>query len=184
MYSYIGDISKIAQNIILNYVKNKNIGVDCTLGNGHDSDFLKSNFKKVYSFDIQKSACEKYSNNNYDNVIVINNSHSEIIKFIEEKNVDAIMYNLGFLPGSSNKSITTTYDTTIKSIEEGLKILSPGGIMTICIYIGHDEGVKEESCIMEFVKKLPKNKFAVMEHKFLNRNNLAPKLIIIEKNNI
>lgn len=184
MYNYIGDISKIAQNIILNYVKNRDIGIDCTLGNGHDTDFLKSNFKKVYCFDIQKSACEKYSNNKYENVTVINDSHSKILDFVNENNIDVIMYNLGFLPGSLNKSITTNYDTTIKSIKDGLKILAPGGIVTICVYIGHDEGVKEESCIMEFVENLPKNKFAVMEHKYLNRSILAPKLIVIEKNNV
>lgn len=53
--------------------------------------------------------------------------------------------------------------------------------MTICIYKGHDEGKKEESCILEYIKTLPKNKFGVMSHSYLNRNKTAPSLIVIEK---
>lgn len=178
MYKYVGDISTISQNIIKNYLENKEVAIDWTLGNGHDTDFLSENFKKVYAFDIQKEACLNYEKKNRENVNVINTSHHLFKEYIKE-GVDCIMYNFGFLPGG-DKNITTLHETSLKSIKEGLDLLKSHGIMTLCIYTGHSEGKKEESFILEYLKELPKNEYGVMVHSFLNRNN-APKLVVVEK---
>lgn len=180
MFNYVGDISELSHNIINNYLKNKNVAIDGTLGNGYDTDFLSLNFNKVYSFDVQEQACIKYSDKNKDNVTVICDSHHKFNNYINE-NVDCIMYNLGFLPGTS-KEITTKHNTSLESIKTGLEILNPGGIMTICIYIGHDEGKKEQSCILNFLEKISKKEYGVMIHQFLNRSKVAPMLVVIEKN--
>ncbi|MGL4912721.1 MAG: tRNA (mnm(5)s(2)U34)-methyltransferase [Romboutsia sp.] len=182
MYRYIDEISKIAQGIIEKYIENKSIAIDCTLGNGYDTDFLAKYFKKVYSFDIQKEACEKYKNKKKNNVIIINESHHKLREFIKEKDVNCLMYNLGFLPGSGKKEITTRVETTVESIKQGLGLLSKNGIMTICVYIGHDEGKVEEACINELLESLPKEKFAVLEQRYINRSSIAPRLFVIEKN--
>ena len=178
MYRYAGDISKISQNIIKDYLENKEVAIDGTLGNGHDTDFLSENFKRVYAFDIQKEACLNYEKKNIKNVKVINDSHHLFKNYIKEE-VNCIMYNFGFLPGG-DKSITTLHETSLESIKEGLNLLSHEGIITLCIYTGHSEGKKEESFILEYLKKLPKNEYGVMIHSFLNRDN-APKLVVIEK---
>ncbi|MGM9978797.1 MAG: tRNA (mnm(5)s(2)U34)-methyltransferase [Clostridium sp.] len=178
MYKYVGDISTISQNIIKNYLENKEVAIDGTLGNGHDTDFLSENFKRVYAFDIQKEACLNYERKNRENVNVINASHHLFKEYIKE-GVDCIMYNFGFLPGG-DKNITTLHETSLKSIKEGLDLLKSHGIMTLCIYTGHSEGKKEESFILEYLKELPKNEYGVMVHSFLNRNN-APKLVVVEK---
>ncbi|MBE6048300.1 MAG: rRNA methylase [Clostridium sp.] len=179
MFKYVADISIISHSIIENFLENKNCAIDATLGNGHDTDFLKDNFNKVYCFDIQENACNSYKEKNIENVVVINDSHSEFNKYIKE-NVDCIMYNLGFLPGG-DKNITTMHESSLKSIKDGLELLTSGGIMTICIYTGHNEGKIEETCIMDFLRELPKNKFGVMEHRFINRKNNPPILVVIEK---
>ncbi|MBD7914825.1 class I SAM-dependent methyltransferase [Clostridium sp. Sa3CUN1] len=179
MYRYVGNISDLSHYIIKDFVLNKEVAIDATLGNGYDTDFLSSLFKKVYTFDIQKEACDNYSANKKDNVEVINDSHHLFKKYINEK-VDCIMYNLGFLPGG-DKSITTLHKTSLKSIKEGLEILKNGGIMTICIYRGHSEGKIEESCILEYLKTLPKNQFGVMVQTYLNRQEISPLLVVIEK---
>lgn len=179
MFKYVSDISEISHYIINEFLQNKNIAVDATLGNGHDTDFLYKNFNEVYSFDIQKSACENYLKKNVSNVNVINDSHHMLKKYID-KNVDCIMYNLGFLPGG-DKSITTMSDTSIASIKSGLNMLNSGGIMTICLYRGHEEGKKEEAVIIPYLKNIDKSKYGVMYHSFLNRNDNAPILIVIEK---
>lgn len=179
MFKYVGNISDLSHHIIKNFVLNKEVAIDGTLGNGYDSDFLSENFKKVYSFDIQEEACNKYKEKNITNVDVIHDSHHLFKNYIKE-NVDCIMYNLGFLPGG-NKEVTTMHTTSLKSIECGLEILNSGGIMTICIYRGHNEGKIEESCILDFLKILPKNKFGVMTHAYLNRQENSPLLVIVEK---
>ena len=179
MFNYVGDISNIAQHIIKKYLNNFDAAVDATLGNGYDTDFLCNNFKKVFSFDIQNGPIENYKVKNRDNVTLVNSSHENLKAFINCK-IDCIMYNLGFLPGG-DKSITTEATSTILSIKEALTLLSPGGIISIAIYTGHEEGKIEEVAILEFVKNLPKREYGVMIHLFINRTN-SPMLVIIEKN--
>ena len=156
MFKYVSDVSILAHNIINEYVENKNVAVDATLGNGYDCDFLSSCFKKVYAFEIQKEACEKY------------------------EEIDCICYNLGYLPGG-NKNITTLAETSLKSIQLSLNLLSSNGIMAIAIYRGHNEGKEEENCILQYLRNLPKNKFGVMIHECINRSNTSPLLVIVEK---
>ena len=179
MYNYVNDISKIAHQIISTYNTSFKVAIDATLGNGHDTDFLSEKFNLVYSFDIQKDAVENYEVRKKENVILINSSHENFKAFIDVK-ADCIMYNLGFLP-RANKDITTTAETTLKSLNEALSMLNPGGIISIVVYIGHEEGKKEKEAIFDFVKMLPKKDYGVLIHTFANRNN-SPILIIIEKN--
>lgn len=179
MFKYVGDISNISHYIVSEFLENKNIAIDATLGNGYDTDFLSKKFIKVYSFEIQEEACIKYSEKKAENVTIINDSHHLLKKYVTEQ-VDCIMYNLGFLPGG-DKEITTKSDTSLKSISEGLELLNNGGYMTICLYKGHTEGKEEENVIIPYLKKLPKSKFGVMYHEFLNRSEEAPVLIVVEK---
>ena len=178
MFKYVSDVSILSHNIIKEYVKDKNIAVDATLGNGYDCDFLSSCFKKVYAFEIQKEACEKYIDKN-NNVIIINESHHKIDEFVKEE-ISCICYNLGYLPGG-NKEVTTLAETSLKSIQLSLEMLCPNGIMAIAIYRGHNEGKEEESCILQYLRGLPKNKFGVMLHECINRSNTSPLLVIVEK---
>ncbi|WP_040211812.1 tRNA (mnm(5)s(2)U34)-methyltransferase [Clostridium polynesiense] len=181
MFNYVGDISELSHHIIRNFCMNKNYAVDATLGNGYDTVFLYSLFKKITAFDIQQEAIESFKSNygNNDTVDLICDSHSNIDKYIKEK-ADCIMYNLGYWPGG-NKDITTMAYSTLESLKKALILLNSGGIISIAMYVGHNEGEKEEAFIMDFVENLPKNIYGVMLHKYLNRSKISPRLIIIEK---
>jgi putative rRNA methylase len=117
--------------------------------------------------------------NESENVILINDSHHKIKDYIEE-NIDCAIYNLGYLPGG-DKSITTVYDTTIESIKGSLELLNKGGIVAIAIYHGHEEGQKEKDEVLLFLQNLSSKEYGVMLHKYLNRSNIAPLLVIVEK---
>ncbi|MBC2581352.1 class I SAM-dependent methyltransferase [Clostridium sp. DJ247] len=179
MFKYVLDVSSLSHYIVKNFCNKFDFAVDATLGNGYDTDFLCSYFSKVYSFDIQSDAVNAYRSKEKNNVLLINDSHENFNEYISE-NIDCIMYNLGFLPGG-DKNITTTWQSTLKSLECGLKILENGGIITLALYRGHEEGKKEEKAILNFVENLPKNKYGVLLHSFLNRDNNPPLLIVIEK---
>ena len=179
MFKYVSDISELSHYIIDKFIEYKDVAIDATLGNGYDTDFLADRFNVVYSFEIQEEPCINYENKNKQNVKVINDSHSMFDKYIDRK-VNCIMYNLGFLPGG-DKNVTTVEKTTIESIEKGLNLLEKNGLMTIAVYRGHTEGKNEESSVLEYVKKLPKNTYGVMLHEYLNRSLSAPLLIVIEK---
>ena len=98
MFNYTADISVLSHNIIRDNIKNFDIAIDATLGNGKDTDFLSKYFKKVYSFEIQHIAIENYKNKEMQNVNLIEESH-EFIDNTIKSSVDCIIYNLGYLPG-------------------------------------------------------------------------------------
>jgi 16S rRNA C1402 N4-methylase RsmH len=178
MFKYVANISDLAHHIAKCYCMNFKIAVDATLGNGYDTDYLSSKFNQVYSFDIQKNTIDNYKLKAIDNVVLINDSHEYLDKYILNK-VDFIIYNLGFLPGG-DKSITTRSSSTIKSLHSALQILASGGIVCICIYSGHSEGREEKSAIEELVCNLEKSEYGVMRHTIMNRIS-APELVVIEK---
>jgi hypothetical protein len=178
MFRYVGEVSSLAQEIIKNFTVNFNFAIDATLGNGHDTDFLSNYFKQVYSFDIQEAATQNYLSKNKTNVKVILDSHVYLDNYIHEE-VDCIMYNLGYLPGG-DKTVTTKSESTIKSLETAVKLLNHNGLITICIYNGHNEGKSERNVILDFANLLPKNEFGVMLHSIINRKG-APELMVIEK---
>ena len=87
MFKYVSDISLLAHYIIDNFISNKNIAIDATLGNGHDCDFLSELFKKVYAFDIQEEAVNSYKSKNKENVEVILDSHENFETYIKEEKI-------------------------------------------------------------------------------------------------
>ncbi|MDY4948374.1 MAG: class I SAM-dependent methyltransferase [Clostridium cadaveris] len=181
MFRYVGDVSNLSHNIIKNYGIKFNVALDGTLGNGNDTKFLENLFKKTYSFDIQKECIDKYEKENPCNkVILINDSHEKVKEYIASEKIDAAMFNLGFLPGG-NKSITTEGSSSLKAIKDSLELLIEGGIMTIACYIGHEKGKEEYEIIKDYLCSIDKFKFGVMEHSFLNRSQVAPRLIVVEK---
>ena len=192
MFKYINDVSELIHKIVKNNCVDFKLAVDCTLGNGYDTKFLSDNFEKVYAFDIQESATATYKKLGRTNVEVINDCHSKLVDYIKcdendgasfksVSSVDCFIYNLGFLPGG-DKNITTNVNTTLESIEVALDLLKTNGLLLVAGYRGHAQGKLEEEAILDFCEKLPKERFAVMYHSFLNRSKNAPILLVIEKN--
>ncbi len=179
MFKYVGDVSAIYQNLIDSFIEKKEVAIDATLGNGYDTDFLAQRFKKVYAFDIQDKAILNYKEKNIKNVSLILDSHESFAKYIKE-NVDCIVYNLGYLPGS-DKSITTKKESTIKSLDSGLNLLDKNALMIIALYSGHEGGKEEKEAVLSYCKNLSKKRFGVIYQQFLNRTNNPPSLVIIEK---
>ena len=173
MFSYVGDLSTLAHDIIEKYCKNKELALDATLGNGHDTDFLREHFNKVVAMDIQQKLIDDYKKKKGDEgVSLYCLSHDAVDTIIHEK-IDCAIYNLGYCPGGD-----------IGSLRKVLELLNPGGIITIGIYVGHNEGKNEETFIMKYLENLPKKQYGVMVHQYINRSLLSPKLIVIEKNDL
>jgi predicted methyltransferase len=185
MYKIILRATELAHNAIKPLIRENDVVIDATLGNGYDTIFLSELVPqgKVYSFDIQKSAIEKVEDhiklNHINNVVLINDGHEKMDEYINEKPM-AIMFNLGYLPGG-DKEITTMPDTTVDAVQKGLEMLHPGGVMTIEVYTGHNTGEDEARKLEDYIKNLSAKEFSVMKINFLNKNRKAPFLIIIEK---
>jgi predicted methyltransferase len=185
MYKVVLKATSLAHKIVEKVVVDGDVVVDATLGNGNDSLFLSSLTINgmVYSFEVQKSAVDRFNKiideEGIKNIKVINNGHQNMDLYIDKK-VKAIMFNLGYLPGS-DKTITTKSDTTLEAVQKGLKLLVPGGVMTIAVYVGHEEGQREAEDLLKEITELDSKHFSVMNINFINRKN-APFLLVIEKN--
>jgi len=178
---------ELSHFLIDNYVDDGNIVVDCTSGNGFDSLYLCNRMQGkgfLFSFDIQKEAIERTEKNlrdncSYDNYKVINDSHSNLNLYIENK-IDFAIYNLGYLPNSKS-SIKTKSKDTIISLKKVLELLRNKGSIVIVAYTGHDEGL-ERNEIFDFLKNINPKNFSVMNINLINVNKYPPEVFLIQKN--
>lgn len=180
-------LTDVAQKYVGEVLKEGDHAIDATVGNGKDTEFLARRVGengKVYGFDIQDVAIEKtfkslQEKNLALRVKFIKDGHENMLKYIE-KPVKAIMFNLGYLPGGNHKIITRP-DTTVKAIDDGLKILLPGGLVSIICYYGHPGGIEEKDSVLNYVKALDAFKYTVLYYGYINKKNNPPILILIEK---
>jgi|SRR5690554_4771748 len=176
---------KHIQEFVNNYL-NKNINktditIDATIGNGNDTLFLANISKFVYGFDIQKEAHINTDNllreNNIKNYKLIFDSHENILNY--EKEFKCVVFNLGYLP-RSDKSITTTKDSTIRTLNRLTNSLKKGQFIIITCYPAHEEGKVESKALLDFASNLDKS-FSVLQYGFINSKGKPPFVILIEK---
>ena len=90
------------------------------------------------------------------------------------------MFNLGGLPGAAH-GVTTRTETTLRAAEAALGLLAPEGLMTICVYPGHDEGARELAALLEWAGALDERRYDAMLRCYLNQSNHPPQMIAIRK---
>ena len=187
MYKYFSNSVNMAQKIMIDYVKEGDIVLDCTLGNGNDTLSLAKlvgKNGKVYGFDIQSIALKRTkekleTKNLLDRVILIHDSHENIHKYIVDR-PSFVIYNLGYLPGG-DKKIVTNSTSTIKSLEKALKIMKSNGLLLITCYTGHSGGEGEKESVETYLKSLDQKDFNILKFTFINQKNNPPILYGVEK---
>lgn len=158
--------------------------VDATVGNGNDTLFLAQavgNLGKVYAFDIQRIALEKTKQlldiHNITWYNLIHDDHQNLDCYNIQAPM-AVVFNLGYLPGGDHLIITKPA-STVAAISKALAMLKIGGILTVVIYTGHDQG-KEAENLYHFFSSLPRQ-YDVLHFAFLNRANNPPYLVAVRK---
>lgn len=186
-YKIINNTISISKDILNQFVKEGDIALDATVGNGFDTlDLarLVGRSGKVYGFDIQKIAIENTKallnlNGLLDKVILINDSHENIENYIFEQ-LDLCIYNLGYLP-NGDKNIKTSPSSTVISVFKALKLLKQNGILIVISYIGHQGGQEENNVLEAMLRQLNQKKYNVLKNEFINQKNSPPILYIVEK---
>jgi len=183
--------TEAAHQLVAPRIKKRNSVIDATAGNGHDTLFLAQavgNGGKVFAIDSQEMAIaatrERIDASEFAKPVeYFCGSHadmSDLIPAAKHGKVKAIMFNLGYLPGG-DKSITTSWPTTMKALRAGLEILTSGGILTLTVYPGHPAGAEEANVLEKFTAQLDPNEFRVARYGFTNLKNDPPFLIAIDK---
>ncbi len=163
------------------------IVVDATMGNGHDTERLAELVGEtghVYAFDVQEQAVQNTRERLEKaglsaRATLYLESHEHLTERVPAP-VRAVMFNLGWLPGG-DKSITTHLSSTQKAVEGALSVLAPMGVLCICVYPGHDEGMRELAHLKEYFASLDPRYFNCLMQTFINAGEGAPQCFIIQK---
>ena len=160
---------ELSRSFWRSFLAPNDLAIDATLGNGHDTLFLRELGAEVIGLDIQQDALEM-SKKLLDGkgALLLHKSHAELDSLPLERKPKLIVYNLGYLPGG-DKSLTTRVESTLVSLNQSIEILDSKGALSITCYPGHDEGQKEEEAILKWAATLPAQEWSVCHHRWLNR---------------
>lgn len=178
--------TEIAKQLISHVLTHGDAAIDATIGNGHDTLFLAQCVGangKVIGFDVQEEALlstqkKLLENGAHAQVTLHLASHEKMKHFIHEK-VKAVMFNLGYLPGSDHALITET-SCTIAALDAACSLLASGGIITVVCYPGHAGGDEETQAVKDWASRL-KEHYRVRIFEKQNTLRPAPLLLAISK---
>lgn len=178
----------LAADYMTRAVRAGDVVVDATMGNGKDTLFLcglVGESGHVYAFDVQAEAVartrERIAEAGYAaRATLLLAGHETMAEHVSGP-VQAVMFNLGWLPGAEH-AVTTKTDTTLTAVQAAAEIIVPGGIVTVCVYPGHEEGARELAALRQFAAGLDVRRFNVLHHSFVNASLQTPQLILIQKN--
>ncbi len=175
-------ISEFVKDYLIKNITKNDIIVDATVGNGHDTLFLAERCKFVYGFDIQPLAITNTENrlksHNKTNYQLFLKSHEYILDYVSD--FKGVIFNLGYLP-NSDKTITTTKETTINSLKSLTLNMKPKTFIIITCYINHEEGLIEANEVLNYTSILGRD-FSVFKYEKINSLKKAPFVIVVEKN--
>jgi methylase of polypeptide subunit release factors len=154
-------LTRQAHEAVAGVLGEGSLALDATAGNGHDTRFLAEQVGAtghVWAMDVQPAAIEATRNRLADaglgeRVTLLCESHAHIREQVRphgERKLDAVMFNLGYLPGS-DRTRTTGADTTIPALEQSMAMLASGGCLSLMVYRGHDGGEAEWNAIREWL---------------------------------
>ncbi len=178
---------QMSHHYIREVLQEGDTAIDATMGGGRDTLFLAGivgTKGSVYSFDIQQMAIKRTttllkSEGDFKQVHLICDGHQNMDQYVSAP-VAAVMFNLGYLPGSDHK-VSTRPDTTIAAIEKACALLKVGGRITIAIYYGKDTGFEEKDQVQSFLKSIVSRQFVVLVSEYTNLPNCPPIAVCIEK---
>ena len=185
-YGNMIDLLALHKQFILAHLREGDVAVDFTMGNGHDTAFLSKTVGEnghVYAFDVQQQAldCTKEllaRENCPTNYTLVLDSHHKVKDYVKTP-IRAGMFNLGYLPGS-DKSVTTMRETTMPAIEAAIDLLDNGGVLTVAVYPGHAEGDAEGKMLDEYFSTLDRKKICCTQIRILN-SPTSPFFTVVEK---
>jgi len=179
-----------AHQCIKQHLNIGDIAIDATIGNGHDTLFLSSQVGsegQVFGFDVQAQAIEATQEKlEYEKVAkntqLFHISHSEMKQHIPVSfhgKIKAVMFNLGYLPGS-DKTVITQASSTLSALNQSLQLLADKGIITVAAYPGHAGGDTESNLISQWCEQLKPEQYS-FELIHSSDKPTAPRLFIIKK---
>ena len=183
----MGIARKWAEELHEQVLQQGDIAIDATMGNGYDTlrlCRLVGKEGKVYAFDVQPEAIEStrarlIEADAAQQAQLILSGHQNVKEYIKEE-VHLAVFNLGWLPGIEH-AIRTRLETTLEAVNACLDLLAPGGVLTVCIYPGHEEGKEELTGLLSWAEGLDPLVYDAVVRRYLNQPLDPPVLIAVKK---
>jgi predicted methyltransferase len=170
------------------------IVIDATAGGGVDTQALAALVGPngtVYAFDIQQEALDRTyerlsaheGGSKLPDVKLVLENHARMADAVDPAivgQVSAVMFNLGYLPGSSDLTIITEPASTLAALDAAIRLLRPGGIVTCVLYPGHPGGSEEAASVEAWAVQLPQSVAQAVTYRQSQRPT-APYLVALEK---
>lgn len=165
------------------------LAIDATVGNGYDTLFLARQVGEdglVAGFEIQPQALAHArallrQENMHGRVKLFACGHESMAARLGEgRRPHAVMFNLGFLPGS-DKKVVTMAETTLSALEQAVSLLRPGGVLSIHCYSGHQGGQEESDAVLAWARGLSWSQFKVYCYQALNKKRGMEYLLLLER---
>lgn len=184
--------TRLAHRIVETILQPGERAIDATVGNGHDTLFLARLVGEqghVYGFDVQAEALVQTRQRLeaaglQDRVTLLQMGHEHMFDAVPTRwhgRIGAIMFNLGYLPGGSNRTCITRPEYTLPALEAALHLLRSGGVLTVIAYPGHLGGAEEAKCVQQWAQALSPNHYVAVWYTFCNRRRPAPALLGVYK---
>ena len=184
-------LTKKVHHILRNQLQEGDLAIDATAGNGYDTIFLAEQVGssgKVIAIDIQdfaiRSTRKKLETAGLiDRVKLVAEDHAPALNkliTVDHAKVAAIIFNLGYLPGS-DKSIQTSVESTKEAIDASIQLLTPGGYLCVTAYRGHSGGKTEAESVKNFMHKSQAEGHSVDYHEPKSSDS-TPVLWVLRKN--
>ena len=174
----------VFRKTVSSHLREDDICIDATLGKGRDALFMLEHIPHgfLYGFDLQKDAIGSsqrlLEESGFSNFRLINDSHSEILKYVKEDEIGCAMFNLGYLPGSDHQ-VHTEASSTIEALRSCLELLRQDGIISVCFYPGTERGKIETEKTLAWLKGLDPKQYLVLVNDYYNRPNNPPLPVFI-----
>lgn len=173
---------KLVQDFLAARLVDPRLCIDATCGNGGDTAFLcrlVGEGGRVLGFDIQPEAIAstrarlEQARVPAGQYALHCDSHAHLLQYVQPGTVDAVMFNLGWLPGADH-GVFSTADSSIPALEAALQAVRPGGVVSAILYSGAVIGTDEKQAVLAWLRALPLKDFTVLVCDFANWAETAP----------
>lgn len=174
----------LAHRLVEGLLEDGALAIDATAGNGHDTLFLAERVGesgRVLAFDVQAAAIEaaraRVSAAGWaERVGFLTVSHAQMADHAAAGSVAVVMFNLGYLPGE-NHDLTTCAESTLVALDAAVRVLRPGGGLSVVSYPGHPAGAAEAEAVAEWFCRLAESGWRVARYGAVGTRRPAPFLL-------
>ncbi len=178
----------LAHGILQECLQPGDLAIDATAGNGHDTTFLAERVGaggRVLAFDVQAEALAAARERVgaaglLARVDFFLESHALMGTRAEVGSVAVVMFNLGYLPGTTHELITEP-GGTLEGLICAMCLLKPGGMLSAVCYPGHAGGAAEAVAVGQWFEALAAHGWRVARYGAIATRRPAPFLLLGRK---